>query len=99
MSLSLVKKPLITERSVTAAQKENTYTFLVAKDARKKQIAQAISELFAVNVAKVRTVATPIKKRRSGKRRMAIQKASGKKAMVTLKQGQSIDLFDIGGKS
>lgn len=99
MSLSLVKKPLITERSVAAAQKDNTYTFLVAKDARKKQIAQAIDELFGVNVVKVRTVATPVKTSRSGKRRLAVQKASGKKAMITLKQGQSIDLFDIGEKS
>jgi len=99
MVVQVIKKPIITERSVSAASKDNTYTFLVARTARKKQIAEAIAELFKVEVEKVRTVTVPIKRKKTGKRRMMITKALSKKALVTLKTGQTIDLFDIGGQA
>ncbi|HOZ03555.1 MAG TPA: 50S ribosomal protein L23 [Candidatus Woesebacteria bacterium] len=99
MLLQLIKKPLITESTVKAASQNNTYTFIVAKTARKHQIAQAVEQLFKVKVEKVRTVATPLKRKKTGKRRLGTVSALGKKAMVSVKSGQTIDLFEIEGKA
>jgi len=99
MSIQIIKKPIITERSVALAKSDNTYTFLVTKTAKKNQIAQAVAKLFKVEVQKVRTVTVPFKIKKSGKKRLLTTKAAGKKAMVSVKAGQTIDLFDFGGKN
>lgn len=86
-------RPIITEKSMqeTAA---NRYTFEVARNARKGQIKQAIKEVFAVEVIKVRTVKLSGKRRRVGRARREIKRPDGKKAIVELKEGQKIDLFE-----
>ena len=70
---------------------QNRFTFEVAKTASKPQIAQAIGEIFGVTVAKVNTINVTGKPRR-------VRAAKGKtrdwkKAIVTLKQGDTIEFF------
>ena len=79
---SIIKKPIITEKSMMATA-NNTYTFEVTKDASKIEIAQAI-ELAYPNrkVKKVRTVYMPSHQKRMGMKFGRTQ--SGKKAIVTI---------------
>ena len=54
----IIKKPVITERSMMGAQ-DNKYTFEVAVDAGKIEIKKAVEEIFGVKVAKVKTIKLP----------------------------------------
>ncbi|MBD3249974.1 MAG: 50S ribosomal protein L23 [Candidatus Pacebacteria bacterium] len=96
MKSFLIKKPVITEKSVRLANEQNVYTFYVDYKASKSQIKAAIEELFEVEVIRVNTLIAPSKRRRTGKKRMPNLTTVKKKALVELKQGQTIDLFDIG---
>lgn len=90
-------RPLLTEK-VTALQDKglNVYGFVVAKNANKLEIAEAVSKKFNVEVVNVRTVIrkgkTRTQFRRSG--RFTGKTATIKKAYVTLKEGQKIDFFE-----
>lgn len=71
----------------------NKYTFQVAKDANKVEIAQAVEKLFGVEVEKVNTINVRGKLRRQG--RFEGRTASWKKAIVTLtEKSKKIDFFD-----
>ena len=88
----IIIAPVITEKSMAgiAAKK---YTFKVAKDANKIEIAQAVKELFKVDVEKVNTMSIRGKARRMG--RYSGYTASWKKAIVTLKaDSKPIEFFD-----
>ena len=85
----IIIAPVITEKSAAAAEK-NVYTFKVARDANKIQIKKAIEEAFGVKVKKVNTLNTKSKSRRVG--RYTGKTQSYKKAFVTLKDGDSIEL-------
>lgn len=88
----IILKPIITEKSMTGIQSMK-YTFKVAKDATKIEIAQAVEELFKVGVAKVNTVSVRGQMRRMG--RYAGYTASWKKAVVTLKaDSKPIEFFE-----
>ena len=86
----IIIRPVITEHSYDMMEK-NTYTFEVAKDANKIEVRQAIEAIFDVTVVKVNTLNVKPKTKRvryqEGKTR------SWKKAMVTLKEGDTIELF------
>ena len=73
----------------------NTYTFVVQTTANKDQITEAIEKLFSVEVASIRTVVNQKGVKRTGKRRLSVTTGKVKKALVTLKEGHAIDLFDI----
>lgn len=90
-----VIKPIITEKSLRLASVDNTYTFLVQTSATKGQIKETVTKLFAVEVETIRTIVNQKEKRRTGKRRLAATTGKAKKALVTLKQGHTIDLFDL----
>jgi len=87
---AVIKRPIITEKTMTAASDKNTYTFEVAKDATKEDIRVAVEDLFSVKVGQVRIVNVKSKPRRVrwnyGRTR------AWKKAMVTLTSGR-IDLI------
>ena len=88
----IILKPVITERSMTGIA-EKKYTFKVANDANKVEIAAAIEKLFGVEVAKVNTVNVRGHKRRMG--RYEGTTAAWKKAVVTLSEkSKTIDFFD-----
>ncbi len=86
----VVKYPVVTEKSTRQKEKENKYLFVVDKNADKKKIKQAIEELFKVKVEKVNTAIFIGKSRRFGVHQG--YQPNWKKAIVTLKKGQSIEL-------
>ena len=85
----IIIAPVVTEKSM-ALRSENVYTFKVAKDASKDEIKNAVETAFNVKVASVNTLNTKSKKRRVGKYQGRTK--TYKKAIVTLKDGSSIDL-------
>ena len=88
----IIIAPVITEKSM-AGIADKKYTFKVAKDANKLEIADAVEKLFKVTVAKVNTVSMRGKNRRMG--RYEGKTASWKKAVVTLKKdSKTIEFFD-----
>ena len=88
--LEIVKAPVITEKAANLGQNEGKYVFKVDPKANKTEIKLAIEKLFNVKVQDVRTVNVKPKKRRVG--RYAGLTNRYKKAIVTLKEGQSIEL-------
>ena len=89
----IILKPIITEESMmgTAFKK---YTFKVAKDANKAEIAKAVEEVFGVKVAKVNTMKVTGKLKRMG--RYEGRRASWKKAIVTLAaDSKTIEFFEM----
>lgn len=88
----IILKPVITEKSMTGIPGKK-YTFKVASDATKVDIARAVEELFKVEVAKVNTISMRGQMRRMG--RYAGYTASWKKAIVTLKaDSKPIEFFE-----
>ena len=92
LSHDIILKPIITEESMmgTAFKK---YTFKVAKDANKAEIAKAVEEVFGVEVEKVTTMNYIGKPKRQGV--FQGKRADWKKAVVKLKEGsKTIELFE-----
>jgi len=89
---NIIKKPVITEKATKLKETDNKYEFVVAKNATKNQIKQAIEQLFNVDVEKVRTVITHGKMRRMGAH--AGLRSDNKKAIVDIKKGQSIKIAE-----
>ena len=88
----IILKPVITEASMQGIANKK-YTFQVAKDANKIEIAKAVAELFGVNVAKVNTINVNGKYRRQGIK--GGYTPDWKKAIVTLTEdSKSIEFFD-----
>ena len=87
--MNVLIAPHVTEKTATAMQKHNQYTFRVKKTATKTDIKAAVELMFAVKVTGVQTVNEPGKARRFGK--MIGRTQDWKKAYVSLAQGQSID--------
>ncbi len=88
----IIIAPVITEKSMSGIA-DKKYTFKVAKDANKYQIADAVEKLFKVDVAKVNTINVRGKARRMG--RYEGYTAAYKKAIVTLKpDSKAIEFFD-----
>ena len=92
LAQDIIIKPIITEESMKGTA-DRKYTFQVAKDANKIEIAKAVEELFGVKVAKVNTISVRGKFRRQG--RVGGYTASSKKAIVTLtEKSKGIEFFE-----
>ena len=92
LAQDIILRPIITENSMDGIA-DHKYTFEVAKDANKIEIAKAVEELFGVKVAKVNTINVDGKLRRYG--RFEGFTASKKKAIVTLTEdSKTIEFFD-----
>ena len=88
----IILKPVITEESMAGMQ-DKKYTFKVACDANKIEIAKAVEELFSVKVAKVNTINVNGKLKRMGMK--SGYRADWKKAVVTLKaDSKPIEFFE-----
>ena len=85
----IIIAPVITEKSAAQAEK-NVYTFKVAADANKIEIKAAIEAAFGVKVEKINTLNTKAKDKRVG--RYTGKTKTYKKAFVTLKDGETIEL-------
>ena len=86
----IIIRPIITEHSYDMIAK-NKYTFEVARDANKIEIGKAVEELFGVTVKKVNTMNVKPKKKRV--RYIAGYTRRWKKAMVTIEEGETIEIF------
>ena len=87
----VIKRLIQTEKSSLQTADHNVYTFEVELTAKKPQIAQAVRDIFDVKVSKVRTFR--VKGRRNRRNRYGYYNESDwKKALVTLEEGQSIEL-------
>ncbi|WP_428897098.1 large subunit ribosomal protein L23 [Parelusimicrobium proximum] len=93
---SIIKKPLLTEKGLILRDTENKYSFVVSKTASKGDIAAAVEKIWGVNVTKVTTCAIKGKMHRMG--RFEGKRADYKKAVVTLKQGEKIDVVEATAK-
>ena len=87
-----VVRPIMTEKTSAAYQDRQEYTFEVASDANKTAIRAAIEKLFGVTVTNVQTMNCRGKTRRVGQ--SVGKRANWKKAIVTLKDGDTIDIFE-----
>jgi large subunit ribosomal protein L23 len=85
-------RPVVTEKSSAAYQERGEYTFQVHVDATKTTIKQAIEALFGVHVTGVWTSNYRGKTRRMGK--SVGRRAHWKKAIVKLREGESIEIFE-----
>ncbi|RKZ31577.1 50S ribosomal protein L23 [bacterium] len=88
----IIVHPLLTEKINKAVEKENTYTFKVARDASKEDIRRSIEDLFKVHVTDVRTANYLGKPKTRG--RTTGRRSSWKKAMIKLAPGESISIFE-----
>ncbi|MCK5064911.1 MAG: 50S ribosomal protein L23 [Candidatus Fermentibacteraceae bacterium] len=88
----IIIRPIVTEKSTVIRDISNQYSFRVIPRASKGQITSAIEELFDVRVTKIRTISMQGKMKRLG--RNVGRKASWKKAIVTLAEGDTIDFFE-----
>lgn len=91
--MNVIIRPIISEKSMLSAGK-GRFTFAVAKDANKQTIKKAVENAFAVTVVAVATTIVKGRTKRGGERREEKVLSSWKKAIVTLKSGQKIDIFD-----
>jgi large subunit ribosomal protein L23 len=88
----ILVRPVISEKSYDLVQRHNQYTFRVRDDAHKIEIRHAVEEMFDVTVTDVRTVTVQSKPKRRGVSRG--RRPGWKKAIVELKPGDRIDLFE-----
>ena len=88
-------RPLITEKSVQMADTLNKYTFIVDRNASKIEIAKAVESKFNVTSKKVHSSNVLGKKVVWGKKRIPSNRSNFKKAVVTLKKGDKISIFEI----
>lgn len=88
---NIIRRPVITEKATTLKDKENKYVFEVDRKANKFQIRNAVEYLFNVKVIDVQTNIVHGKLKRIG--RSIGRKPNWKRAIVTLKEGYSIDFF------
>ena len=87
--LEIIKAPLVTEKS-RSGETLNKYTFKVSPKASKIEIKDAIEKIFKVEVLEIKTLNMPVKKKRVGRYTGLSNRC--KKAIVTLKPGQTIEL-------
>jgi len=87
----VLRRPLVTEKN-TVLLAQNKYAFEVAEEANKHQIEQAVETAFKVKVTAVNVMTVAGKTRRVGRRQVLTP--SWKKAVVTLKPGDKIELFE-----
>ena len=93
--------PVVTEKTSEQMEEENVYTFIVAKDANKIEIGNAVERIWDVTVQDVRTMRYAGKARRSQMGRLAKNWSKGKrpsfkKAVVKVAEGDHIELYEVG---
>lgn len=89
---NILKRPLVTEKTSENRERSNQYAFEVDVSANKIQIRKAVEEIFGVRVTDVRTINMRGKVKRF--RRGLGKRNNWKKAIVTVRDGEMIDLFE-----
>jgi large subunit ribosomal protein L23 len=93
--MGIIVKPIITEKMTAEAEKLRRYGFVVAKEANKLEIKAAVEAMYGVKVASVNTqqYAGKVKTRNTTKGLAVGRVNRNKKAVVTLKEGETIDFY------
>jgi len=89
----VLKRPIVTEKSSILADLYGQYVFEVDRRANKRQVKEAVEQIFGVEVLKVNIINVPPKIGRWGRRRV-VRKPAWKKAIVTVAPGQKIEAFE-----
>lgn len=97
-NLNVILGPIITEKAMNDASK-GKYTFKVAVNAGKHDIKKAVESAYKVNVLKISTVIVKGRSSKTGIRRVERVQSSFKKAIVKVKEGQKIGMFDSGSST
>jgi large subunit ribosomal protein L23 len=92
-TFDVIQKPLITEKTTVEKDARGIVAFQVHRDANKLEIKEAVEKLFKVEVVEVNTINVSGKIKRFG--RHLGKRSNWKKAYVTLKQGSSVDFFEV----
>jgi large subunit ribosomal protein L23 len=92
---SVILRPVVSEKSY-ALLDQGVYTFVVDPDANKIEIGQAVESIFGVTVEKVNTLNRKGKRKRNRRSFTFGTRSDTKRAIVTLKAGDRIDLFEGG---
>jgi len=90
----VIRRPLISEKSNIMSDELNQYVFEVAPNANKAQIKEAIEVIFDKKVQRINTMVMPAKRGRRG-RKIYMRSKEFKKAIVTLADGDKIELFNV----
>lgn len=90
----IIIKPVISEKSYGLIDEYNKYTFLVHPDANKTQVKIAVEKIFGVKVTGVNTINRKGKRKRNRRTFTYGKRPDTKRAIVTLAEGESIDLFE-----
>ena len=93
--MAIIIKPIVTEKMTTAGEKLNRYGFRVERTANKLQIKKAVEEMYNVQVLDVNTMVVAPKRMQRWTRSGLLRGKSNayKKAVVTLKEGETIDFY------
>ena len=93
--MEILEKPVITEKYTELSENHNQYAFICSPKASKDRIKRAVERIYEVKVDKVRTMTYPRARKTRYTKANIIQgkKAMFKKAVVTLKEGYSIDFY------
>ncbi|MDD2318698.1 MAG: 50S ribosomal protein L23 [Geobacteraceae bacterium] len=89
----VIQKPLVTEKSTLQKESQGIIAFQVHRDANKLEIKEAVEKLFKVEVLSVNTITVAGKLKRFG--RNFGKRSNWKKAYVTLKEGSTVDFFEV----
>ncbi|MEI8355455.1 MAG: 50S ribosomal protein L23 [Deltaproteobacteria bacterium] len=89
----VIKKPLVTEKTTLEKDAKNIISFAVSSDANKIEIKNAVEKFFKVEVTNVNTINVAGKVKRVGKK--IGKRSNWKKAYVTLKEGSTVDFFEV----
>jgi large subunit ribosomal protein L23 len=91
----VLRRPLVTEKSSYQSGTLKQYVFIVAHEATRTQVKDAVETMFDVQVRRVNILNAPAKRgRRARSRRLLVRKPAFKKAIVTLAEGQTLDIFE-----
>lgn len=90
----LIIKPHITEKSLEMS-KSNKFTFVISTVARKEEIRKYLKTIFGVDAVSINTLKNAPEEKRNSKTNTKFKKGGLKKAIIKLKKGQKIDLFEV----
>ncbi|NCT09142.1 MAG: 50S ribosomal protein L23 [Flavobacteriia bacterium] len=94
--MSILVKPIITEKATNDSEVNNRYTFVVAKKANKLEIKSAIQAVYGVSISSIKTLNYPVQKSTKYTKKGLVTGVKGgyKKAIVQLAEGESIDFYN-----
>jgi large subunit ribosomal protein L23 len=90
----VIRRPLVTEKSNYQSNKLRQYAFEVVGDATRTLVKDAIETLFDVKVVRVNILNTAAKRSRRRNRRLLVRESGFKKAIVTLAEGNTLEIFE-----